>query len=182
MRRTERAAFSLVEAVIALAVASFALMTIFALLPVGLMANHMSTEELHASNLLSVLSQDLRGTDPRLHGGKSLLFDLPLPYRLANGRVLLDAPPPATGADASLPAGCSIGLDRSEKPVALTGVPRPPYQLTVLYAVAAAAAAPLQARLVVNWPALDASARISDLTDPAKVKGYLEAYVTYPAP
>ena len=182
-RRFARAkAFSLVEMALALGIATFALVSLLALLPVGIKTNQVSTEETRAVFLLSALEADLRNTHPQATGnGTSQLFGLVLPYKM-------DALGARTAANTAVPMGlvspaCSVGLNDDEKPVPYSGSPRPRYQATVLYTKvpAAGSSAPIQARLIVNWPAVP-DANPAKLTSLKSVAGYVEAYVTFPAP
>lgn len=186
-RRRRAGGFSLIEVALALGIVSFALLTVVALLPIGISTNQASSEELHASNLLSFLNADLRNTDPRLasaHAGASALFGLPLPYQVsASGKLILNSRlSPVSSALSTVPSDCTTGIDAADGVVATGTLPPAPYQVTVLYsAVPATGNAPIQARLIVNWPCLR-GATIADLTDRTKVRGYVEACVTYPAP
>jgi uncharacterized protein (TIGR02598 family) len=55
-------AFSVVEVAIALAIASFCLVAIFGLLPVGLASNQISTEQTAAANIVRGIVADLEAT------------------------------------------------------------------------------------------------------------------------
>jgi hypothetical protein len=57
-----KAAFSLVELAFAVGIASFALITILALLPAGISANQTSVEETEATGLMAGIIADLRST------------------------------------------------------------------------------------------------------------------------
>lgn len=59
-RRT--AAFSLVEVVLALGVASFCLMAVFALLPIGMQSNRAAVGQTASTAILSSVVADLRAT------------------------------------------------------------------------------------------------------------------------
>lgn len=59
--RSEAAAFTLAEVAIALAIISFALIAVFALLPVGLNSLKRASEEAAAASALRTLSTDLLG-------------------------------------------------------------------------------------------------------------------------
>lgn len=60
MKAVHRAAFSLVEIVIAMGVVSFSLLTLFALLPIGLKENQASASQTAATSVLTKLIADLR--------------------------------------------------------------------------------------------------------------------------
>jgi|SRR5581483_6480172 len=55
-----RAAFSLVEVTIAIGIVSFSLLTLFALLPIGLKENQTSASQTAATNMLTKVIADLR--------------------------------------------------------------------------------------------------------------------------
>ncbi len=172
-------AFSLVEVVIALGIASFALLTIMALLPTGIKSNQVSVQETEASGMLTTLAADLRNTHPLAASGKSLLFGLPLPYAQSLGQ---------TTANTTLSTNTlyTIGLDNTEKPISLTSTPPPTFQISVIYInipqlAVAGSTAPIEARLIVNWPAKNTQ-DVSDLVNLSKVTKYVESYVTFPMP
>lgn len=175
----------MVEVVLALGVVAFALLAVVGLLPVGIKANQISAEETRAAAILTALESDLRNTHPLANSGKSRLFGLALPYKWDStaSRVIL-----ATTSDLSantLTASYSTGLTEDQSTVAYTtSNPRPRFQASVIYTqlpTVAASSSPIQARLIVNWPCLNASA-VSQLTATASVSGYVEAYVTFPSP
>ena len=173
--------FSLVEVAVALGVATFALVSLMALLPVGIKTNQISSEETRASLILGTLEADLRNTHPLARSDRSNLFGLALPYQMdpagthivPNTRVALD----------TVGSAYSVGLNDDETPVAYSSDPPARYQASVIYTQVpgAGSATPIHARLIVNWPAVNT-------TDPAKltslksVRGYVETYVTFPAP
>jgi hypothetical protein len=67
--------------------------------------------------------------------------------------------------------------------VAITAVPPPRFQVSVIYTTIPSAGnlTPIEARLIVNWPAISGNT-VTDLTDTSKVRGYVQAYVTFKAP
>lgn len=79
------AAFSLVEIVIALGIASFSLISMLGLLPVGLNNTHCATTQTGAMNLLTTISADIRtagsgtsarfGIDPTATNAQTIYFD-----------------------------------------------------------------------------------------------------------
>lgn len=180
MRGGGSAGFSLVEVVMALGVATFALVGLMALLPAGIKTDQISAEETRAALLLGMMEADLRNTHPAANSGKSRLLGLALPYKVdPSGRVILD-----TGvAVGVVNANDSVGLDDVETPRAYTSLPKPRYQATVIYeqVPGASSAAPTHARLIVNWPAVNTTDPVKLTTLPG-VSGYVEAYVTFPAP
>jgi uncharacterized protein (TIGR02598 family) len=184
MRFSRQSAFSLIEVVIALGIAAFALIAILASLPIGLMLNRDSSDELHASNLLTMLAADLRNTDPRLNNGKSLVFGLQIPYQISGTQVAFNGTiMPVTVASTAISSSCTSGVDSLDNPITLADAP-PAYQVSVIYTTLPSGnptVTPIQARLVVSWPGLK-SAKVSDLTDLSKVKGFVETYIAFPAP
>jgi uncharacterized protein (TIGR02598 family) len=60
-------AFSLVELTLALGIAAFCLLTVFALVPVAVLANRNATSQTAASNIMAAVVADLRAT-PRCTG------------------------------------------------------------------------------------------------------------------
>jgi type II secretory pathway pseudopilin PulG len=179
--------FSLVELVVALGIVAFALISVMALLPIGIASIRQSNQELHAASILSLLASDLRNTDPRLNTtrpGCSLAYGLPLPYSITTtGRKsLAHSLAPVTTPGAPLPAACTTGIGQDHTPAAVSAGFIPPFQATVLYTrVPASGNAPIHARLVVSWPWIS-GANVEDVTDLRKVQGYVETFVTYPAP
>jgi len=172
----------LVEVVMALGIATFALISLLALLPVGIKTNQVSAEETRAALILGALDADLRNTHPLAKAGASQLFGLTLPYKMdATGtRVILN-----TGVSTNtLSAAYSTGLKDDETPVSYaTSAPPARYQATVIYTQVPAAGsdAPIHARLIVNWPAVN-TGDPTRLVSLKSVAGYVESYVTFPAP
>jgi len=167
-------AFSLVEVVVALGICTFALLTIVALVPVGIQTNHVSVEETEAIGTLTALEADLRNTHPL--AGQSNLFHLTLPYSYSNGHVTLNP-------DLIVGQIYTTGLNQAQALVPVNSVPPPPYQATVIYTrvPSAPSAQPIEGHLIVNWPAISSS-NPADLTNPSKVAGFVEGYVTFPQP
>ncbi|MBN8708604.1 MAG: hypothetical protein BGO12_14860 [Verrucomicrobia bacterium 61-8] len=168
-------AFSLVEVAIAVGILAFVIISVVGLLGVGLKSNQVSVEETRAAAMLTMLEADLRNTHSSLNGGKSSLFGLPLPYRSAPGGVTFD---PAILAGSFF----TTGVNDMEMPVSLAAG-RPRFQASVSYleAPGASGVKPMVARLVVNWPATNTSSA-ADVSNPAKVRGSVEALVSFPAP
>ena len=176
-RGARECGFSLVEVALSVGIVSFALLSIVALLPVGMKVNQQSSNEVQASDLLSALEADLRNTYPSANSGKSRVFGLALPYSVdAAGVESLD-----TGLN--LNQMSSVGIADSGGIVPITTTPKPAFQATVTYVALPAtnSSGPTQARLIINWPCINA-ASVAQLTSASEVKGYVEAYVTFPAP
>lgn len=76
------ASFSLVEVTLALGVAAISLLTIFALLPVGIKTNQVAIEQAASTDVLSAVASDLRATPvttPRGAAATSPRFAIPIP-------------------------------------------------------------------------------------------------------
>lgn len=172
----------MVEVALALAVLAFALVGVVALLPLGVESNKVSAEETGALALLSALQADLANTHPALKSGRSLRFDLPLPFREDAGKIVVND----TLTSKSVADEYSIPVDESGKRAS----GRSRYQISVVYLSVPAAGSyePVQARLIVNWPSVDLSRfsgdreKILALTDTNRVAGFVETLIAFPAP
>lgn len=173
--RNLRSAFSLVEVAMALGVIGFVVLAVVGLLSVGMKSNQVSVEETRAALMLTLLEADLRNTHPGLAAGRSALFQLPLPYA-------------TNAAGFQFNAGISSGdfhtqgVDEAENVTDIQSG-RPRFQVSVNYldVPPQGDVRPATARLVVNWPATNTS-HPEDVLNPAKVRGAVEALVTFPAP
>ena len=178
-----RPAFSLVEVVLALAILSFAFTTIASLLPIGLRSNQSTVQQSRAANLLSLLDSDLRNTYPGANLGNSQTFGLTLPYKLVSGRVALKTTSDITTVPVTiLSSAYTTGVSDNDAAVALSNSPTP-YQASVIYTSVPATStsgSSIQARLVISWPATSSSTvPVSQLVTGS---GYVESFVTFPAP
>lgn len=72
--RLSRAAFSLVEVAIAIGIASFVLVPIVGLLPVGLSCFRSSTAQIGAVNLVTAIAADIRATPSKAN--QSVLYGI----------------------------------------------------------------------------------------------------------
>lgn len=175
--------FSLVEVVIALGLFAFVLLIMLALLPTGIKSNKVSVEDTNAVGILSMIEADLRNTHPSLNSGKSQFFGLPLPYALnAVGSYTVNS----TLSTNTLTSAYTTGVGDDGGAMSISSSPPPHYQATVIYTrvpslTTSGSLAPVEARLIVNWPCLNTTT-VSDLTNPSKTTGYLDVYVTFPAP
>jgi uncharacterized protein (TIGR02598 family) len=188
--------FSLVEVVLALAILAFSLVTIAALLPIGLKSNQTSVEESRAADLLALLDSDLRNTYPVLSSdGKTCLsqvLGLSTPYTTASGRTVLNGNLTAATYTAFPTVGTyTVGVTDKESPVAIGSVqPAPPYEASVVYtgftttpsSTGTANYTGIQARLVISWPAINSTKASITPAQLTQGRGYLEAFVTFPAP
>jgi type II secretory pathway pseudopilin PulG len=172
--RRRKGGFSLVEVTIAIGITVVAILSVIGLLSVGIRSNRISVEETRASTLLTLVEADLRNT---LAGsGTSALFGLPLPYGTnASGGVMVN-PVLAAGSFAT------TGLNEAGEPVAVTASPRPRYQIWVAYTriPATNSLLPLEARVIVNWPATNAANPAALNT--AGSSSMVEGLVTFPLP
>lgn len=75
LRRGFPAAFSLVEVTLALGLAVFVLVSLFALIPVGINSSRNSIEESRAMNILSAVISDRQATPP---DQASIVYNLPV--------------------------------------------------------------------------------------------------------
>lgn len=66
-------AFSLVEVVLALGVASVCMVSIFSLIPIGLAASQSASEQTMADGIISAIASDLRGTPSTTPGSRGTL-------------------------------------------------------------------------------------------------------------
>jgi len=82
MRARNCIAFSLVEVTLALGIASFCLLVIFSLLPIGLKSNLESSEETSSTGILSQVTSDLQMTPVTIPNGGAATteqFKIPVP-------------------------------------------------------------------------------------------------------
>jgi uncharacterized protein (TIGR02598 family) len=141
------AAFSLVEVTLALGVAAVALLTIFALLPVGLQNNRLSTEQTAAPRIMSAVAADLRAT-PK-NAATSPVFALPVPANSSTSQVV---------AFFNAEGNHSNSVNSDSR-----------YRLTVSFAPnSAGSAAATFATLALSWPAA---------ADPSLAAGSVETFV-----
>jgi len=158
------AAFSLIEVTIALGIAAFCLVTVFGLLPIGLVSNQTSLEQTMAGNMTSAVISDLRSA-PSCGAVTSSRFGLPIPAAGSPATmhtIYLTSSGSATAVDsAPLMSGSAISRYR------MTVQFFPP-QTTAPCAVTAV-------RFLVTWPAL---ADPNYQTLPANYSGAYEADTT----
>ena len=82
-----RAAFSLIEVTLALGVAAFCLLTVFALLPIGLNTNQNAYQQTIAAGIATALSADLHGTPVASGTSTTSRFLIPIPKAAASTSV-----------------------------------------------------------------------------------------------
>jgi uncharacterized protein (TIGR02598 family) len=133
-------AFSLVEVVLALGVAAFSLITLFALLPVGVQTNRNAISQTAATNIMAAVVSDLRATPKSVTTSAQFAVNIP-----ANAAAPAD-PPPCSGTqtlyfDGQGQAAAAMGTD-SRYRLVITFVKNPAGATAVTYA-----------KLKVSWPA-----------------------------
>jgi uncharacterized protein (TIGR02598 family) len=131
--RHPRSGFSLIEVTIALGIAAFCLITVFALLPIGINTNQNSFEQTTAA-IATAIAADLHGTP--VVGSKTARFQLNIPkagQSIASG----------TGQTIYFTQDGApwLGQNQGTDPVATqtinpTGNPLPKYRATILMQVA----------------------------------------------
>lgn len=173
--------FSLIEVVLALGIVAFAMLTVIAFLPIGIKSNQISTDETRAANILTLLEADLR--TPSTTGTSQFFGGIKPPYSMdaATGQSTWNGSLPSIN---SLSKDNSTGIQEDGTLLSYTSInPRPRYQVSVIYTYipSTGSLAPIRARLIVNWPAMNTT-DITKLTSPTAVAGFVETYVAFPAP
>lgn len=131
--------FSLVEISLALGIAAFCLLAIFALLPIGLQGNRESSEETVATGILSLVASDLTScppTSPRGRAASTAQFALPIP---ANPVTAETPVPPRYFGDS--------GYDGTVR------LPESRYRVDVTFLPNSGAKSATLVRLRASWPA-----------------------------
>ena len=88
VNRCRRHAFSLIEVTLAIGVAAISLLTIFALLPLGVQTNQRSIEQTASADILSAITEDLHATpvtSPRGGATSSPQFHIAIPAAGSTG-------------------------------------------------------------------------------------------------
>jgi uncharacterized protein (TIGR02598 family) len=168
------AAFTLIEVTIALGIAAFCLLTVFALLPIGLNANNNAAQQTTAAGIATAISADLHGTPVASTAtltSTTSRFGLPIPMAGAtNVRHSL-----YFSQSGALSAGST--LDQ----VSVTGTNAPSYLYRatvtmnadpVLNGVTNSSSKVFKVWILVTWPAL---ADQNPQTMPANFTGSYEA-------
>lgn len=174
--RDRVSAFSLIEVTLSLGIIAFALVTLLALVPLGVKSNQLSAEETRATFLLSTIEADLRNADPL--GSQSAMFGITqFPYfqNAADDPVELDP---------GLMAGTAYTYYLNEKEECsntASGISRPRYRMTLTYTDVPAAneLTPALARLIISWPTQfdpDVPAQA------ANIVGSVETLISFPVP
>jgi uncharacterized protein (TIGR02598 family) len=163
MRTRTTSAFSLVEVSMALGIAAFCLVTIFALLPVGLNSNKAAIEQTNAMNVISAVAADLRATPASSGTATSPLFGISVPPQPAPGAgagTIYTSGTYYFGIDGQC-SGTSTSTNSRYKLQAWLTSPSNIKTNTLAKAVT-------KARLLMTWPALASSTNAS---------GYVETVV-----
>jgi len=106
--RGSASGFSLVEVVLAIGVFSFALLTIFALVPVGLNTNKDSVQQTESAHLISLIEADIRAT-PKLSSTSSI-FGVTLSTNASSMNVFLNEDGSSVSASAAQTAKYRVTL------------------------------------------------------------------------
>jgi len=149
-------AFSLIEVTLALGVAAVSLLTIFALLPISVKTNQLSSQQTAANSIISQIAADLRAAARLPPGQVSKQFSLD-PSKGINGRW--DPTPQYIYFDYD---GRPTGVNQSTAPSNAL------YRGTVTYRLPPTDTTSL-ADIKVTWPAAQ--------TDFTKVAGSVEMFV-----
>lgn len=175
--RTSRA-FSLVEVSLALSIIALAMVTLFALLPMALRSNQISTQESRAAFLLTMIEMDMRNSTTLGNQSESPLYgisSLHLPYSSKVSLRQVDINP---ALDTS--STYTYFLNENEEcGQSLTDVPRPTYRLTIRYTNVPppSSLTPALARLTLTWPA-----NVDPDENPQRVQGRVDTVVSFPVP
>jgi uncharacterized protein (TIGR02598 family) len=155
--RKSRKAFTLIEVTLALGVASFCLITVFGLIPIGLTTNQNASEQTAAAGIASAISADLH-SNPVVTGSTS--------------RFQMMIPPAGSGTTETLyfsqdgaatePAGATTAVNASAVASGAGGISR--YRATITLqpqdanVPSSAPATPynkiFKATILITWPAL----------------------------
>jgi type II secretory pathway pseudopilin PulG len=88
LNRCRRQAFSLIEVTLAIGIAAISLVTIFALLPLGVQTNQRSIEQTASADILSVVAGDLHATPVTIPRGGATIspqFHIAIPAAGSTG-------------------------------------------------------------------------------------------------
>jgi len=153
-----RPAFSLIEVVIALGIASFCLITVFALLPMGINTNQNAFEQTAAAGIATAIAADLHGTP--VVSSTTSRFQIIIPQA---GKSTL--PDGSSYQTLYFSQDGSPAVDNpSESPVGQkpsTSSPTARYRATITFQPADPTSSPITPRnklfniwILVTWPAL----------------------------
>jgi hypothetical protein len=142
-RRAAVRAFTLIEVTLALGVAGFCLVTIFGLLPIGLISNQASLDQTMAGNIAGALVSDLRSAQSP-GAASSPRFGLSIPAASATAEAAITTTSPQT---IYLASNGIVTTGTGSGPAA------PVFRATIAFGT------PLQrnstpVRVFITWPAL----------------------------
>lgn len=149
-----RGAFTLIEVTVALGVATFCLVTVFTLVPIGLTSNQAAFEQTTAGNISDAILADLRCAQP-MGASESPRFGIPIPA------------PPATAGGGTESSGTTIYFSANGTPsptgeVVTSGANLSRYRATIGFSFPASGqySSPTSSRtatavrVLITWPAL----------------------------
>ncbi|MEO7931519.1 MAG: hypothetical protein ABIT76_00020 [Chthoniobacterales bacterium] len=154
-QRITRHAFTLVEVTLALGVASFALVAIFGLLPVGLTSNQNSYEQTAAASIAVSISADLRTAATTAIASPLFAIDMPTAGTAVKTTIFFKQ-------DGSLSGTKNANADPTQNPR---------YRATIVIKTASTTDKSTAVRILITWPAL---ADKTAATDPVNFSGSLE--------
>jgi type II secretory pathway pseudopilin PulG len=157
LRRPSPSGFSLIEVTIALGIATFCLVALFALLPIGLNTNRDTIEQTIATSIAANIASDIRAslqaqaeakknsTVTAPSSDQSVNFKIKLPFKATDGSVNVAA----AGAD-KWEGGFDEGQQYLSSPTDTTAR----YRATVqFFPDATNGNKSVSARILVSWPA-----------------------------
>jgi uncharacterized protein (TIGR02598 family) len=77
--RAAAAAFTLIEVTLALGVASFCMLSVFGLVPIGLTTNQNAAQQTTAAGIATAISADMHGTPVASGTAATYRFQIPIP-------------------------------------------------------------------------------------------------------
>jgi len=161
--RSARSAFTLIEVTLAMGVASFCLLSVFGLVPVGLTANQNAAQQTTAAGIATAISADLRGTP--VATGTTSRFQIPVPATGSNGMHTIffsqdGTPAPGSSVD-SLPVASGSNPSLYQATVTFNEDPNSSKKVFKVW-------------ILVTWPALGGA----NGTQPAMPSTFQGSYET----
>lgn len=154
LAQNRRAAFSLTEVTVALAVAAFCLVAVFGLLPVGVTSNQASIQQTAAAGLTRAIISDLRAAQLSVPvSGTSRLYQIPIPGPAATSNLMATLYLKEDGSPAITPGAAPSATD----PVYgnANGAQNPRYRATIFFTPPPTGQRiATQVRILVTWPAM----------------------------
>ena len=142
MKKRFTSGFSLIEVTLAIGIAAFCLITVFALIPVAVQTNRNATSQTTANNIIASVIADMRGTPSGVTPSAQFAINFP-----ANATTPAD-PPPCSGTQ-------TLYFDGQGQATTVIGA-NSRYRLIVTFVrnpTPTGATAPTYARLKASWPA-----------------------------